>query len=65
MNHFFQLIGRLVDKLKSDKNNDICLYIDPLIDNEFQKSAVRDLQSVSPDPVRTISHKVKYIFRKY
>ena len=48
----------LADKLNSDSNFKVTFYVDPLIDSEFQSSAINDIQSVCPDPVKTIQNKV-------
>ena len=48
----------LADKLNSDSNFKVTFYVDPLIDSEFQSSAINDIQSVSTDPVKTIQNKV-------
>lgn len=48
----------LADKLNSDSNFKVTFYVDPLIDSEFQSAAINDIQSVCPDPVKTIQTKV-------
>ena len=48
----------LADKLHSDSSFKVTFYVDPFIDNEFQSNAINDIQSVCPDPVKTIKNKV-------